>query len=87
MHRRIGVGLVILSLALAGLGAAAQARTPKDNLTARQRGLYFAGLNGKAGGRCDGVFRIEDVSGEVACSHGPGSRTERRRRDRAAFGH
>ena len=71
MHRRIGVGFVILSLALAGLGAAAQARTPKDNLTARQRGLYYAGLHAKSGGRCDGVLRIEDVSGEVACTHGP----------------
>ena len=71
MHRRIGVGLVILSLALAGLGTAAQARTAKDNLSARQRGLNYAGLRGETGGRCNGVFQIEDAAGHASCTHGP----------------
>ena len=71
MDRRIGVGLVVLSLALGLLAVSAQAQPPKGNLSPRQRGLNYAGLNAKGGGHCEGLYRIETDKGPISCSHGP----------------
>lgn len=71
MSRRIVVGSMLFGLVLAGLTFSAQARAPRDNLSARQHGMYFAGLRAKDGGRCAGLYRIEASDGPVGCSHGP----------------
>ena len=71
MDRRIGVGLVVLSLALGLLAVSAQAQPPKGNLSPRQRGLNYAGLNAKGGGHCEGLYRVETDKGPISCTHGP----------------
>ncbi len=71
MDRRIGVGLVVLSLALGLLAVSAQAQPPKGNLSPRQRGLNYAGLNAKSGGHCEGLYRVETGKGPISCTHGP----------------
>ena len=71
MDRRIGVGLVVLSLGLGLLAASAQAQPPKGDLSPRQRGLNYAGLNAKGGGHCEGLYRVETGKGPISCTHGP----------------